>query len=222
VIALIPARGGSRRVPRKNLRAAGGKPLIAWTIEAAKHACCVDRVVVSTDDREIADVSRQYGAEIPFLRPAALSTDSATSAAVVKHALRELGVHEASDASFVLLQPTSPLRTSGDIDEAALLLERTAAVVSVTPLLHSLAWIRTLDESGHLRSPAGRFEQRSDLYELNGAIYMMSAGRFFTDYELIPDPAAGYVMPRERSIDIDTEFDLHLCDLLLTTHDGSA
>ncbi len=204
-------------MPRKNLRLAGGQPLIAWTIEAAKCARSVDRVVVSTDDREIAEVAKHHGAEVPFLRPASLSTDTATSADVVVHALRELQIDEHS--CFVLLQPTSPLRTSADIDAAAALLVNSDAVVSVTPLAHSLQWLRTIDQDGRLQPWLDR-QAAEPIYQLNGAIYMMSSGRFYGDGELVPAMAAAYVMPQERSIDVDTEFDLHLCDLILTAHEA--
>lgn len=223
MIALIPARGGSRRVPRKNLRMAGGKPLIAWTIEAARSARSVDRVVVTTEDREIAEVARQHGAEAPFLRPEHLSTDTATSADVVDHALRELRLHETPDVCFVLLQPTSPLRTAADIDSAAALLQNTDVVISVTPLPHSMEWLRIIDEEGRLRPWVGpgpaALAGDGPLYQLNGAIYMMRAGRFLRDGDLSPAMATAYVMPQERSLDVDTEFDLHLCDLILTANE---
>jgi N-acylneuraminate cytidylyltransferase/CMP-N,N'-diacetyllegionaminic acid synthase len=220
VIAIIPARGGSRRVPRKNLRLVGGRPLIAWTIEAAKTARSVDRVVVTTDDREIADVSKREGAEVPFIRPAALSTDTATSVDVVAHALGELGVNPTSDSLFVLLQPTSPLRTGADIDAAAALLSTGDAVVSVTPVAHPVQWLRTIGTDGFLQPWLESDKTREPLYELNGAIYLMSSRDFHRERQFLPPRTAPYVMPRERSIDIDTEFDLHLCDLILSAHEA--
>jgi CMP-N-acetylneuraminic acid synthetase len=223
VIALIPARGGSRRVPRKNLRLTGGKPLIAWTIEAARAASCVDRVIVTTDDREIADVATQHGAEVPFLRPPSLATDGAASADVVGHALRELRLHEGSNSPFVLLQPTSPLRTSQDIDAAAALLVKGDAVVSVTPAAHSVHWFRTIDGQGRLRPWLDRsatdLRDTESVYALNGAIYVTCAGRFLRDGNLMPEMTMAYVMPQERSLDIDTEFDLRLCDLILAANE---
>lgn len=220
LVAIIPARGGSRRVPRKNVRLTGGKPLIAWTIEAAKKAASVDRVVVTTDDAEIAAVANEYGAEVPFVRPPHLSTDTATSADVVTHVIEALALNALPNASFVLLQPTSPLRTAGDIDAAALLPRSREAVVSVTPLAEPVQWLRTIDAEGRMRRwlerdpDDGRAEQ---LYHLNGAIYMMRIARFLDNRELIPSDAIAYVMPPERSLDVDTEFDLRFCDFLLTT-----
>jgi CMP-N,N'-diacetyllegionaminic acid synthase len=221
MIALIPARGGSRRVPRKNLRRVGGKPLIAWTIEAARDARAVDRVIVTTDDPEIADVARDHGAEIPFLRPPILATDTATSADVVTHALRALHMAELADSSFALLQPTSPLRTASDIDAAADMLAAGDAVVSVTPMAHSVRWLRTIDSDGFLHPWLAADVRDLTLYQLNGAIYMMRTDRFLRDGELIPSMARAYVMPQERSVDIDTEFDLNLCDLILNEHEAS-
>ena len=223
MIAIVPARGGSQGVLRKNVRPAGGKPLIAWTIEAAKSSASVKRIIVTTDDLEIADLAKQYGAEVPFLRPADLATDTATSVNVVAHALHKLGFDEESDAPFILLQPTSPLRTSGDIDAAAALLEEAEAVVSVTVVSHPPQWLRTIDTNRCLQPwLSGEVQRRQDsgaLYELNGAIYITRAGRFLRELSFSPAVTAAYVMPKERSLDIDTEFDLQLCNLLLTQNE---
>src|SRR5262249_30378594 len=107
VLAVIPARGGSKGVPQKNIRTVGGRPLIAWTIEAAKGSRYLDRVVLSSDDRKIIDVAESYGCDIPFVRPAELATDEADSMSVVRHAIASFNEHY---DYLVLLQPTSPLR----------------------------------------------------------------------------------------------------------------
>jgi CMP-N-acetylneuraminic acid synthetase len=140
-LALVPARGGSKGIPRKNIALLGGKPLIAWTIQAARSASSIDRVVVSTDDAEIAEIAVHYGAEVPFLRPADLSGDRAAAQPVIAHAVSWLAVHEGWTAEAVAyLQPTSPLRGAADIDHAAELLTTRNAdtVVSVVPVPHNM------------------------------------------------------------------------------------
>ena len=184
--------------------------MIAWTINAATEAASVDRVVVSTDDAEVARIAEEHGADVPFMRPAALSTDSASSEDVIAHALEMLGLDRDSDESFALLQPTSPLRTSQDIDDAAALLPGNDAVISVTALQHA-AWLHTID-NGLLRP----WKHNDPLHILNGAIYMTRAGRFLRDRNLAPARTAAYVMPADRSVDVDTELDLKLCDVLLS------
>ena len=139
VLGLIPARGGSKGVPGKNLRTVGGKPLIAWTVSAAHRAKTLDRVILSTDDAEIAEVARAYDCDVPFMRPAELATDDAAMLDVVRHAIRSL---EETYDYVVLLQPTSPLRTAGDIDAAVELChgDQAATCVSVCEPEKSPFW----------------------------------------------------------------------------------
>jgi N-acylneuraminate cytidylyltransferase len=123
VLGLIPARGGSKSVPRKNLRPLAGRPLIAYTIETARGAASLDRLIVSTDDAEIAEMGRRYGAEVPFLRPAAFAQDDTPDLPVFQHALEWLGAHEGYRPDLIVhLRPTSPFRAAGDIDAAVHLL----------------------------------------------------------------------------------------------------
>ena len=124
LLAIIPARGGSKRLPRKNILDLSGKPLIAWTIEAALNSKYIDRIVVSTDDQEIANISIKHGAEVPFLRPKSLATDDASSIDTVINVLGEIEIIDQHYEYIVLLQPTSPLRTEIDIDKAIELLEK--------------------------------------------------------------------------------------------------
>ncbi len=231
VLALIPARGGSKRIPRKNLAPLAGRPLIAWTIEAALAAHSVDRVVVSTDDPEIADTARSLGAGVPFLRPAALAGDQAGSLAVLRHALEALeGTVEACDL-VALLQPTSPLRTADDIDAAASLFEARGAraVISVCPADHPPEWCNRLPADHSLEGflpPEARGRRSQDLppaYRLNGAIYLYRCQDVLQD--TVPAFEAGcyaYLMPRERSVDIDEPFDLRLAEALLQERDTAA
>lgn len=149
-LGVIPARGGSKSVPRKNLHLLGGKPLLAWTIESARRAKALDRLIVSTDDHEIAEVARAFGAEVPFLRPAALAADDTPDLPVFQHALRAL--REAGGYvpdAVVHLRPTQPFRTAEEIDAVVELLERTGAdcVKSVRPVSeHPFKMYRLADD----------------------------------------------------------------------------
>ncbi|HKW84805.1 MAG TPA: acylneuraminate cytidylyltransferase family protein, partial [Burkholderiaceae bacterium] len=145
LLAVVPARGGSKRLPRKNVRPLGGRPLIAWTIEAAHASGVLDDVLVSTDDEEIADAARQCGAQVPWLRPAALATDTATSAAVLQHALAWYEAKRGAVSGVVLLQPTSPFRSPASIRGAVASFlgqpeDDRHAVVSVSPAAQHPAW----------------------------------------------------------------------------------
>jgi len=229
ILGLIPARGGSKGIPRKNLREVAGKPLLAWTIAAAKRSALVSRLIVSTDDPEIAAVARACGAEVPFLRPAALATDAATSAAVAEHALAWLAQEGKPEPEFLLqLQPTSPLRLPEDIAAAAEMLKSSAApaVVSVCPCGHPPHWLKRLGPGGKLlplqpgEQPARR-QDAEQAYELNGAIYLIRTAVFHVEKTYFPRGVVGYVMPRDRSLDIDTPWDLRLAELILAARPPS-
>ena len=231
-LALIPARGGSKGIPHKNLAPGGGRPLIAWTVAAARAAGPVDRVVVSTDDAVIAAVGRELGAEIPFLRPAELAQDDTPGIAPPLHALRWLEKHEGyRPALLLLLQPTSPLRTAEDIRAAVELLQaRDAdAVVSVTPVRKHPHWMKRLGAEGRLiDAPAlahgleavpqrggTRRQDLPPLYAPNGAVYLARRDVLLDHGGWYTERTYAYVMPEERSLDIDTPWDLHLADLVL-------
>ena len=151
VLAVIPARGGSKGVPRKNVRELAGRPLICWTIDAAKNSKYIDRLILSSDDDEIIDMAKAIGCDVPFTRPAALASDTASGADVLCHAVENAG----EDYDYVvLLQPTSPLRQSGDIDEAVQLCidRRLASVVSVAEATKSPYWMFQMKGNGLLSS----------------------------------------------------------------------
>lgn len=217
LMAVIPARGGSKRIPRKNVLPVAGKPMIAWTIESALRAGGLTRVIVSTDDAEIADVSRKFGAEVPFLRPAELASDSATSIDVVMHALNWLSQSGDALPSFILLlQPTSPLRTEDDINASlALQKENSAhAVVSVCETEHPFSVLKRINSSGELL-PLSVDVPTERIFRLNGAIYLISTSVFMKERTFMPSKCFAYVMPQDRSLDVDTPWELHLADLLL-------
>lgn len=225
ILGLIPARGGSKRVPRKNILPMAGKPLIAWTIEAALGALTLDKVIVSTDDNEIANISRQYGADVPFMRPKELATDTANGLDVTLHALQTLKELGEPDFDYVMtLQPTSPLRSSQDIDASVeLLMDRRAdAVISVCETAHPPEWSNTLPDDLSMADfyrPGVRTTRSQDLpksYRLNGAIYIYNCEQVLHTGNLEMDNNSyAYLMPRERSIDIDTEIDFEIAQLFL-------
>jgi len=223
VLGIIIARGGSKGLPRKNVLALAGKPLIAYTIEAALQARKIDRLIVSTDDVEIAEVSRQYGAEVPFMRPAELAGDDATVFPVLKHAMAWLQDHHGYVADYVLLlQATSPLRRPDDIDGSIAVAEREEAdsLISVYPIVHPDGIIR-LTEDGRIHdfdNQARQITRRQNVspaYMINGAIYLMKWSLLLESDSFIGERTYVYAMSAERSLDIDTASELHLADLIL-------
>lgn len=225
VLAIIPARGGSKGLPGKNLRPLAGLPLIAWSIAAARECPAIDDVIVSTDDPAIAEAARTAGARVPFLRPAELANDTARSIDVVHHALRAL---PALPDLVVLLQPTSPLRRADDITAALELYTESGAdtCVSVTPSTKSPAWMYHLDPQGQMRPLLGEgptASRRQDLppvYVLNGAIYVARPSWLLAHDGFIAPNGVATVMPAERSVDIDTLLDFRLAELLLADSAG--
>lgn len=222
VLAIIPARGGSKGVPRKNIREVAGKPLLVWTIAAAKNSAYIDRLILSSDDPEIIDVAKSWGCEVPFVRPAELAGDETPGIDPVLHALEKLPDYD----YVVLLQPTSPLRTAEDIDACITLCEKkqAAACVSVTEPAHHPQWMYTLSDSGVLRSlSAQRSVRRQDLpsvYALNGAVYVARVETLTQTRSFLSGEALAYVMPAMRSIDIDNELDLIVAACLLQSQEN--
>jgi CMP-N,N'-diacetyllegionaminic acid synthase len=228
-LAIVPARGGSKGVARKNIAMVGGKPLIAWTIDAARNAASLSRVVVSTDDPEIARAAREHGADVPFLRPADLARDETPAIDVILDMLDRLYAAEDYQPDVVVcLQPTSPLRTASDIDAAIELLHaRDAdAVVSLTAAHPHPYWTKRMDANGWVCPfitdvpPPTRRQDLPAAYALNGAVYAARTAVLTATRSWYTARTCGYVMPAERSLDVDTPWDLKLLRLLL--QDGSA
>jgi N-acylneuraminate cytidylyltransferase len=219
VLAIIPARGGSKGVPRKNIREVAGKPLIAWSIDEAKKSRYLDRLVVSTDDPEIAEVAARWGGEVPFLRPAELAKDDTPGIAPVLHAVETV---TPSYDIIVLLQPTSPLRSTADIDNAILTMVEggAKACVSVVEPDKSPFWMYSLDATGRMKPLLeGEYACRQEIpavYALNGALYVAERGWLLERGGFMGDETVAYVMPKERSVDIDTEMDLFIASQLLS------
>jgi len=222
-LAIIPARGGSKRLPRKNVLDLAGKPLIAWTIEAGLKSKYIDKLIVTSDDKEILNIAKKYGSDI-IKRPDELANDTATSFDAIKHALVNVDTYD----YIVLLQPTSPLRNQKHIDEAIELLEekQADATVSVCEMDHSPLWSNTLPEDGSMSNflRAGIKDKRSqDLekyYRLNGAIYICKTERLLKEKTFfINDKIFAYQMDRTSSIDIDEEADFLMAAVLMEMHD---
>lgn len=218
VMAVIPARGGSKGVPRKNIRALAGKPLIAWTIEQAKQSRYLDRVVLSSEDEEILEVARRLGCDVPLVRPAELARDESLGIDVLLHAMSVLPEFDL----VVQLQPTSPLRLASDIDEC---IEKCvgggelASCVSLTEVAKPPYWMFNLDAVGKMK-PFLEFksvprQELAKLHVLNGAVYVASAAQLREQRSFITPQTLGYVMPLERSVDIDAEYDFWVAEALL-------
>jgi CMP-N,N'-diacetyllegionaminic acid synthase len=220
VLAIVTARGGSKGVPGKNVLLIDGKPLIAWTIEAARASRYVDRLVLSCDDASIIDIARRQGCEVPFVRDAALATDTATSIDVVLDALIRVPGYDIA----VLLQPTSPLRTHEDIDATLERLVRSGApaCVTVRPAEEHPYWTFRLEDDGRLarfaEAPAGMPLRRQELppaWCLNGAVYAARAEWFRRERTFLSPETVAQPMPAERSLDIDTPADVERLRSLL-------
>jgi len=228
ILGLIPAKGGSIRLPRKNVLPLGGRPLIAWTIDAARASGVVDRLVVSTEDPEVADVARAYGAE-PLRRPDHLARDPAGVVDVALHALDALEAEGDRFDTIVILLPTCPFRTPEDI-RAAHRLHRDrpdAFIMSVSPFSHPPFAAFGLDEVGllkpHFPEYIGRKSQEMPAaYRPNGAVHVLGAARFRQLRSYFAPPLVPYVMPVERSIDIDSAADMREAELRLKMEGGPA
>lgn len=217
ILGLILARGGSKRLPGKNVRPLAGKPLIAWSIEAARACGAILDVVVSTDDAAIAEVARQHGARVPFLRPPALADDSSTSADAALHALRWLREQEARHFdAVILLEPTSPLRAGTDLPGVADLLARrwdeTDAVVTVGRVqLEQPAVMKRMDADGRLAPWSAAAEADAPVawfpYGVAYAVKTEALERFRTFY---PPRVLGYTIERWQNYEVDDLFDF-LC-----------
>ncbi|WP_182865748.1 cytidylyltransferase domain-containing protein [Rhodopirellula sp. JC639] len=218
VLAVIPARQNSKGLPGKNIIDLAGKPLIAYTIQAAKASCYVDEVVVSTDSQAIRDVALRLGASVPFLRPAELATDETPGVDAVLHACQLIHGYDLT----VVLQPTSPLRTEQDIDLAIERLEDLHAdfCVSVTPPKHHPNWLFKEEDGGFLsryedKPLSGTRQSLEQVFALNGAIYVARTDQMQQQQTLFGSKTTAYVMSPERSYDIDTEMDLKICEMII-------
>ena len=228
-LAIIPARGGSKGVPKKNIKEIEGIPLIGYTIREAKKSKYISRVVVSTDEEEIAEVARKIGAEIPCLRPEELSGDASSTVECVIHMVNYLKENEDYVPDFIcLLQCTSPLRTMEDIDEAIEKLFRTDfdGIVSVCEAETNPYWTNVFDNDRlkYFLEEGKTITRRQDLpkiYRYNGAIYIIKTGVFLREKSFETDNITGYVMSNEKSIDIDTITDFKVAEILIKERENT-
>ncbi len=219
ILAVIPARGGSKAIPRKNLCQVGGKSLLQWTIQSALAAPSLDRIILSSENEEIIAAARSAGCEVPFIRPPRLATDQVPTIEVILHALQEIPGFD----WVVVLQPTSPLRLPKDIEDClAACFARSAPVAcTVVESAKSPAWMFTLGEDHRLQRVLDQEQmrlRRQDLppvYVPNGAVYAARIDWLRRERAFITPETIGSVMPGERSVDIDSELDLAWCDFLL-------
>ena len=234
VLALIPARGGSKGIPRKNIKPLAGKPLIAYAIETALASSLIDRVVVSTDDTEIAEVARRWGAEVPFMRPAALARDDSPEWLTWQHAIRTLAATEGGSTMEVLVcvPPTSPLRAVDDVDACIRTLLESDADIVVTA---KTAWrnpyynMVVLDQAGNATLAAPNSEgihRRQDapqVYDMTTVAYAARPGFVLSANWMFEGKVKAVLVPSERAVDIDTELDFAFAEYLLTrlAPDGS-
>ena len=223
VLAIIPARGGSKRLPNKNILDIGGKPMISWTIEASLKSKYIDQVYVSSEDENIIQISTNSGSKI-IKRPEILANDEASTLSVLNHAISKI------DTQFeyiILLQPTSPLRNHVHIDEALELIikEKANAVISVCKTNHSPQWSNMLPENGNMdnfidqKIKDKRSQDLDQYYRINGAIYIYKINELIDQQTLFLNKKTfAYVMERNCSVDIDTRIDFELCSILLTSN----
>ncbi|WP_276253299.1 cytidylyltransferase domain-containing protein [Halomontanus rarus] len=232
VLGVIPARGGSKRVPRKNVRTVGGIPLIGHAVRQANNAKSLNEVVVSTDDEAIASIAKEYGGDVPFIRPDEFATDDASSAAVLLHTLDWYRDQDEKFDAIAMIQPTTPLRTATDINETVkqLYSSDATAAMSVSEYRVPPQWAVTMAESGMLSpylkdSPLWtdeeipRSQNLSSLLHPNGAAFVAYVSAFREFRGFYTDHVIGHEMPFVRSIDVDTLDDLKLARALFNSED---
>ena len=225
-LAIITARSGSKGLPNKNIRPLAGKPLMAWTIEAALKSGVYDKVMVTTDSEEYARIAREWGGEVPFFRSAENSGDRASSWDTVREVLDCYAEQGECFDTFTILQPTSPLRSAEDIRAAYRLFEEknASSVVAVCEADQKPHNLKTLPEDGSLVGFVLREENRprqafADYYRLNGALYVVRVADFPADNFIYDSNCFAYVMPRERSYDIDEKLDFVIAEAIMKNFD---
>jgi N-acylneuraminate cytidylyltransferase/CMP-N,N'-diacetyllegionaminic acid synthase len=218
VLGVIPARGGSKGIPGKNVKPIADKPLIAWTIEAALSSQHIDHLIVSTDSKQIAEVAQGFGADVPFLRPSDLAADETPGIDPILHAVGAVAGFD----WVVVLQPTSPLRSSADIDGCIQLAINggTSSAVSICEASDHPEWTFSLSADRELIKYSGggvsnRRQELQSCYILNGAIYVANIDWMRREKSLIGPGTLGFVMPKDRSVDIDDYFDFKIAEFLL-------
>lgn len=222
ILFFIPARGGSKGLPGKNIKLFNKKPLIHWTIKAAFDSGLKGDVVVSTDNKKIAEAAKKSGAIVPYLRPASLAADKSKSIDVLLYHLDWAQKKGIQYDYIIFLQPTSPLRTGKHIQEAFKLMttKKASSVISVTPFEHNLNWINTLPKSGRMdhfldkKQHHKNRQQTEKKYELNGAIYIVTKKTLLKEKTFFVKKSFAYIMQPEFSVDIDSGMDFEFAEYL--------
>lgn len=231
VLALVPARAGSKGLPNKNIRPLAGKPLLAWPVEAALAADCVDRVVLSTDSEEFAAIGRQFGADVPFLRPAELATDTAPSLDFILHALDTLAAEGDRYDYVVLLEPTSPLTEASDVDRAVAQLDAARdhadALVGVAPLVTTHPAFAVRRSADGLVTPLGggdfgslpRRQDIEPLFVLDGSLYLSAVDALRRERGFCHSRTLGFETERHKALEVDDLVDFLCIEAILTNMD---
>ena len=220
ILAIIPARGGSKEIPRKNIKPLADKPLIAWTIEEAKKSIYIDRLILSSEDEEIIKIAREYGCEVPFVRPLELAKDEISGIEPVIHAIKS--INKQYDY-VILLQPTSPLRNSEDIDASLKLCisynyKACVSVVNVSQHPYLMHSVNKKNELTSFIKNTGKISRRQELpilYILNGAIFIANIKWLLKSKNFIYKNTLAFKMEKDKSIDIDNEIDFFIAEQLL-------
>lgn len=225
VLAIIPARGGSKGLPGKNIRPLQGIPLVAWPIKAALDSCYIDRVIVTTDDEQIAEIARNYGAEAPFIRPAHLALDTSPSSQAILHALDVCTERDAEYAYIVVLEPTSPLTESNDIDRAleCLVAKNGLSIVGVSKVeAANPIYCATIDASHFLKpyhreffSQPVRRQDADELYFFDGSLYISDVQHYRKTATFYHESTLPYIVPAWKSLEIDTLLDFLMVETVL-------
>lgn len=225
IIAIIPARGGSKRIPRKNIKLLCGKPLISYAIAAAKESKYINRIIVSTEDQEIAKIAKRCKAEVPFIRPVELAQDDSTSLTVLQHAVKYLETNEGYIPDLIILiQSTSPFVLTSDIDRAVekIVETKSNSCVSICEISERPEWMFTLDEVDKIKPFLKKKnnviirKKLEKLFRLNGAVYVVKRDTLMKNDNIIDvKSCAGVIMPPERSIDIDKPVDFLISEVIM-------
>lgn len=224
IIGIILARGGSKGVPRKNIKKLNGKPLIYYVIKAGLKSKYINRLIVSTDDSEIAEVAKRYGAEVPFIRPSYLATDEAKGIDAIIHCIEWLKKEEKFVPDEIIhLQPTTPFITTDDINKAyeEFFNSTASSLIGITRVDKNPYWMRRINKDGYLEAfindhkVYSRRQELPPVYVLNGAIYIVKTDALLRNRSFETEKTLPYVMPKERSVDIDDIFDWKLAEFLM-------
>ncbi len=227
ILTIIPARGGSKRLPGKNIKLLAGKPMIAYAIEAARKSKYTDNIIVTTDDQKIADIAAKYGADVPFIRPTELATDEAKSIDVIIHAVDFFETQKGFLIDLIILiQPTSPLVISTDVDAVIekILQAETKSCATVFKVTQRPEWMYVIHQgeskpflTAHNTDLPS--QELKELYCLNGAVYAMRRDTVMKDRLVIDNKSfSTVIIPRERSVDVDELYDFELAEAILKNH----